>query len=53
VAIKKPTGGFEWREVTVGYKTADVFEVKNGIRAGEQIILEPHKLIRAETTSPR
>jgi HlyD family secretion protein len=53
VAIKKPSGGFEWREVTLGYRTIDLVEVKDGIRAGDQVLLEPGKLISTEPTSAR
>ena len=44
MAVKKSDGGFEWREVTLGASNADTFEVKKGLIAGEQVILEPARL---------
>jgi RNA polymerase sigma factor (sigma-70 family) len=43
LAVQKPDG-FEWREVTLGMANADSVEVKKGLSAGEQVILEPAKL---------
>ena len=44
LAIRKPDGGFEWREVSQGVANGDSVEIKKGVRAGEQVILEPAKL---------
>ena len=53
VAVKKPGGGFEWRDVTLGLQNATSVEVKGGIEIGDQVILEPAKLISADGTSRR
>ena len=41
VAVKKPGGGFEWREVTLGETDGKSVEIKQGLRAGESVILDP------------
>jgi HlyD family secretion protein len=46
VAVKKPDGGFEWREVTLGktdYKL--LVEVKQGLKAGEMVAEDPASLM--------
>jgi hypothetical protein len=44
LAVKKPGGGFEWREVTLGMSSATSVEVKSGIKDGEQIVLDPSSM---------
>ena len=44
LAVKKPDGGFEWCEVTLGMSGATSVEVKRGIQTGEQIIVDPATL---------
>jgi len=61
VAVKKPDGGFEWREVVIGDEDGTVVEVKQGLRPGEQVALNFEELIREgmnreknrEPTKPR
>jgi len=61
VAVKKPDGGFEWREVGGGDTDGAVVEVKQGLRPGEQVALKFSELIREgmnreknlEPTKPR
>jgi RND family efflux transporter MFP subunit len=48
VALKKPGGGFEWREVTLGAKGDKLVEVKEGLQSGESVILDPAALRKAE-----
>ncbi len=45
VAVKKPGGGFEWRVVTLGISNDQQVEVKEGIRDGEIVILNPLALM--------
>ena len=45
VAVKKPDGGFEWREVTLGVSNDQDVEVKQGIKAGEQVAVKPLDLL--------
>jgi RND family efflux transporter MFP subunit len=45
VAVKGTVGGLEWREVKLGISNGAVTEVKDGVRAGDQVILEPAKLL--------
>ena len=48
VAVKKPDGGFEWRDVTVGDSNDTEFEVKQGIEPGERVVLDPINLLSEE-----
>ncbi len=50
VAVKKPDGGFEWRDVTLGASTLgdgdnEQVEVKEGLKSGESVILNPITLL--------
>jgi len=47
VAVKKPDGGFEWREVIIGEDDYinRVAEIKQGIEPGEQVALKPSELM--------
>ena len=45
VAVKKADGGIEWREVTLGLSNDQVVEVKQGIKAGEQVAVKPLDLL--------
>jgi HlyD family secretion protein len=48
VAVKKPGGGFEWRDVDLGISNEKEVEVKAGIRSGEAVILNPIDLLTEE-----
>jgi multidrug efflux pump subunit AcrA (membrane-fusion protein) len=48
VAVKKPDGGFEWREVTLGAASDKVVEVRHGIKSGERVALFPLNLLSEE-----
>ena len=48
VAVKKPDGGFEWREVTLGTTDDKLVEVKHGLKAGEMVAEEPASLMTDE-----
>ena len=57
VAVKKPGGGFEWRAVELGIANEKEVEVKEGIRSGDAVILNPIALMsedekRAKFSSP-
>ncbi len=41
VAVKAPGGGIEWRDLTLGEADLDKVEVKQGLRAGDLVILDP------------
>ena len=45
VAVKKPGGGSEWRDVELGIANEKFVEVKEGIRSGEAVILDPVSLM--------
>ena len=45
VAVKKPDGRFEWRDVTLGPSSDTLVEVKKGIRSGEHVALDPLSLL--------
>jgi RND family efflux transporter MFP subunit len=46
VAVKKPDGTFEWREVTIGISNDKFVEVRRGINSGELVVTRPLDLIR-------
>jgi HlyD family secretion protein len=48
VAVKKPGGGFEWRDVILGTGNEKFVEIKEGIRSGEAVILNPISLMNEE-----
>ena len=48
VAVKKPGGGFELRDVELGMANEESVEVKAGIRSGEAVILNPIDLLTEE-----
>jgi multidrug efflux pump subunit AcrA (membrane-fusion protein) len=48
VAVKKPDGGFEWREVTLGLTNEQQVEVKQGIQSGELVAIRPGDLLSEE-----
>ena len=48
VAVKKPGGGFEWREVVLGHADEKVVEVKQGLKSGDVVIFEPLALMSEE-----
>ena len=45
VAVKKPDGAFEWREVTLGQSNKRSVEVKQGIKSGELVATRPRGLL--------
>jgi len=44
VAVKKPDGRFEWRDVTLGPSSDTLVEVKKGVQSGDQVVLDPLSL---------
>ncbi len=48
VAVKKPGGGFEWREVTLGLTNERQIEIKQGIEIGELVALAPLAFLSKE-----
>jgi HlyD family secretion protein len=48
VAVKKPDGGFDWREVDIGLADDMVAEIKQGLKSGDAVILEPLALMSEE-----
>jgi RNA polymerase sigma factor (sigma-70 family) len=45
VAVKKPGGGSEFREVALGESDGESVEVRQGLRSGESVILDPAALM--------
>ena len=41
VVVRTPEGGIEWREVTLGRSDGKVVEVKQGLRPGDLVVLDP------------
>jgi HlyD family secretion protein len=48
VAVQKPGGGFEWREVSLGRSNEKFVQVTQGIHSGESVILNPLSLLSDE-----
>ena len=48
VAVKKPGGGFEWREVTLGLTNERQIEIRQGIESGELVATKPLDLLSEE-----
>ena len=48
VIVKKPEGGLEWREVTLGMSNEEYVEVKAGIVNGEAVVVDPSSLTSGE-----
>jgi RND family efflux transporter MFP subunit len=44
VAVEKPDGTVEWRNVTLGRANGAAFEVKEGLKPGETIVIDPAPL---------
>jgi len=45
VAVKKPEGGFDWREVTLGLSDETIVEIKQGLKSGDVVALDPLALM--------
>jgi RNA polymerase sigma factor (sigma-70 family) len=56
VAVKKPDGSFEWREVTVGIGGEDMVEITSGLKEGESVAVKadavPSRNDRPESAPP-
>jgi RNA polymerase sigma factor (sigma-70 family) len=48
VAVRKSDGGFEWREVRLGEGSPSLVEVKEGLKPGEKIAIQPIELLSPE-----
>ena len=48
VAVKKPGGGFEWRDVVLGIANDEQVEVKEGIKDHDAVIINPSSLMSEE-----
>ncbi|MGP0066517.1 MAG: efflux RND transporter periplasmic adaptor subunit [Isosphaeraceae bacterium] len=53
LAVKKPGGGFEWRDVVFGMGDEKFVEVREGLRSGEAVILNPISLMSDEEKRAR
>jgi HlyD family secretion protein len=46
LAVKKPDGSFDWREVVLGVEADKEVEVKRGVQAGDLVALKPLDVLR-------
>ena len=57
VAVKKASGGIEWREVVLGLRGGGSIEVKQGLKSGDAVVRESARLLtvadRVRVRSPR
>jgi Cu(I)/Ag(I) efflux system membrane fusion protein/cobalt-zinc-cadmium efflux system membrane fusion protein len=56
VAVRKPDGTFEWRDVTVGGFADGLLEITQGLRPGDNVVIDARALLpeaeRQEVTTP-
>ena len=53
VAVRKPDGTFEWRDVTVGGFSGTLLEITQGLKPGEQVAIDARALLsEAERQRP-
>jgi RND family efflux transporter MFP subunit len=45
VAVKKPDGRIDWREVTLGLSDGKMVEIKEGLKSGETVASDPAPLL--------
>jgi HlyD family secretion protein len=45
VAVRTADGKVDWREVTLGTANDEIIEVKQGLKAGESVVLDPYPLL--------
>jgi RND family efflux transporter MFP subunit len=45
VALKRPDGRIEWRDVVLGAAGDEIVEIKEGLRDGDQVILDPQPFL--------
>ena len=45
VAVRRPDGGYDWRQVTLGLSDGAMVEVKEGLKGGEVVAFEPDPLL--------
>ena len=48
VALEMPEGGVEWRDVVVGVAGDTTVEIKEGLRSGERVIIDPNPFLSDE-----
>jgi HlyD family secretion protein len=53
VAVKAADGRVEWRDVVLGASDGAICEVKDGLRAGDRVILEPEPFLSDEQRARR
>ncbi len=53
VAVKTVDGKVKWRDVVLGLSDGSNREVKEGLRAGAQVILEPRPFLEPTSSKPR
>ena len=52
VAVRKPGGGIELREVTLGLSNGKLVEITHGIESGDSVILNPGAFISGKEQNP-
>jgi multidrug efflux pump subunit AcrA (membrane-fusion protein) len=53
VAVKLPGGRVEWRDVVLGVSDGSIVEVEEGLRGGDQVVLEAEPLLSDEQRARR
>ena len=52
LAVKRPDGSVEWREVVAGVTDDQKVEVKEGLHEGDQVILDPSQYVQGSGRRP-
>ncbi len=45
VAVKRPDGQVEWRDAVLGASDGRLIEIKEGLKAGDRVILDPERFL--------
>jgi RND family efflux transporter MFP subunit len=53
LAVKRPDGRIEWRDVVLGASDGKTVEIKDGLKSGDRVILEPERFLGDEQKARR
>jgi RND family efflux transporter MFP subunit len=53
VAVRRPDGQIEWRDVVPGPSDGKTVEIKEGLKAGDQVILDPERFLSEDQRARR
>ena len=53
LAVKRPDGQVEWRDVVLGASDGKTIEIKEGLKAGDRVILDPERFLSDDQRAPQ